>query len=79
MSVACLHDLWLRHFARSSLRRDVAFSPPSLHKACVYPQLDIKGASIFGAGKEDMHVRIVTKQRPHATCLPFNKLGIIEI
>jgi hypothetical protein len=49
MSVACLYDLWLGHFARSSLRRDVVFSPRFLHNAvrvCVYPQLDIKGASI---------------------------------
>ena len=33
MSVACLHRLWRGHFLRSSLRRDVAFSPPFLHKA----------------------------------------------
>jgi hypothetical protein len=32
MSVACLYDLWLGHFARSPLRRDVAFSPRFLHK-----------------------------------------------
>jgi hypothetical protein len=74
MSVACLHELWLGHFARSPLRRDVAFSPLFLHHACVYPQLDIKGASI--CCRERGHVRIVTKQRPRATCLPFIKLGI---
>jgi hypothetical protein len=37
------------HFARSLLRRDVAFSLatlPAQTKRCVYPQLDIKGASI---------------------------------
>ena len=51
MSVACLHDLWLGHFVRSSLRRDVNSSPPPLHKACVYPQLDIKGSQYLLQGK----------------------------
>jgi hypothetical protein len=74
MSDACLHGLWLDHFARSSLRRDVASSSPFLHKACVYPQLDIKGASI--CCRERGYISAVSEQGPHATCLTFNRLDI---
>jgi hypothetical protein len=36
MLAAYLHDLWLGNLVRSSLRRDVAFSPSAfLHKARV--------------------------------------------
>jgi hypothetical protein len=62
MSVACLYGLWLDNFVRSSLRCKVAFSSSSLQKRCVYPQLDIKGASICcSAGEEDMLVQSLNK------------------
>jgi hypothetical protein len=35
MLAVYLHDLWPGNLVRSSLRRDVAFSPSFLHKACV--------------------------------------------
>ena len=60
MPVACLYGLWLGHFARSSLRRDVAFSPPSLHKACVCVSTTDNWTSrgpVFAAGKADMPVQ----------------------
>jgi hypothetical protein len=45
MSAAYLHDLWLCNLARSPLWCEVAFSPSFLQKACLYPQLDIKGTT----------------------------------
>ena len=74
MSVACLHRLWRGHFLRSFLRRDVAFSPPFLHKAVRVSTTGIKGASI--CCRERGNISTVYYKRPHATCLPFIKLGI---
>jgi hypothetical protein len=50
MLAAYLHGLWLC-LVRSSFRCEVAFSPSSLQKACLYPQLHIKGASICCRGR----------------------------
>ena len=47
---------------------------PSCTKRCVYPQLDIKGANI--CCRERGNISTVYSKRPHATCLPFIKLGI---
>ena len=74
MSVACLHGLWFGHFARSFLRRTWRSRHPSCTKRCVYPQLDIKGANI--CCRERGNISTVYYKRPHATCLPFIKLGI---
>jgi hypothetical protein len=62
MSVACLHGLWLGNFIRSPLRCQVAFSPSFLQERCVYPQLDIKGASICCRGRG--YISTATKQGP---------------
>jgi hypothetical protein len=51
MSVACLHDLWLGHFARSSLRRDVTISPPFLHKAVRVSTTGHQGSQCLLQGK----------------------------
>jgi hypothetical protein len=51
MSVACLYDLWLGHFARSSLRRDVAFSPCFLHNAVRVSTTGHQGSQYLLHGK----------------------------
>jgi hypothetical protein len=56
MLAAYLHDLWLGNLVRSSLRRDVAFSPSFLQKRClylVYPNWTSR-EPVLAAGKEDM-------------------------
>jgi hypothetical protein len=52
MSVACLYDLWLGHFARSSLRRDVAFSPRFLHNAVRVSTTGHQGSQYLLHGKK---------------------------
>jgi hypothetical protein len=52
MSVACLYDLWLGHFTRSPLRRDVAFSPRFLmHKAVRVSTTGHQGSQYLLQGK----------------------------
>jgi hypothetical protein len=81
MSVAghvCMYDLWLGHFARSSLRRDVAFSPRFfLHKAVRVSTTGHQGSQYLLQGKRIcQYSELASQQGPHATCLPFNRLGI---
>jgi hypothetical protein len=71
MLAAYLHGLWLGNLVRSSLRRDVAFSPSFLQKAVRVSQLDIKGASI--SCRERGHVRTATKQGPDSHGLTFEQ------
>jgi hypothetical protein len=72
MSVACLHDLWLGHFARSSLQRDVAFSPPFVHKAVRVSTTGHQGSQYLLC-RERGYVRIVTKQGPDSHRLTFEQ------
>jgi hypothetical protein len=51
MSVAFLCGLWLGHFARSSLRREVAFSPHFLHNAVRVSTTGHQGSKYLLNGK----------------------------
>jgi hypothetical protein len=53
MLAVYLHDLWLGNLVRSSLRRDVAFSPSFLQKRCLYLNWTSR-EPVLAAGKEDM-------------------------
>jgi hypothetical protein len=53
MLAVYLHGLWLGNFVRSSLRRDVAFSPPFLQKRCLYPNWTSR-EPVLAAGKADV-------------------------
>jgi hypothetical protein len=46
-----MYDLWLGHFARSSLRRDVAFSPRFLHNAVRVSTTGHQGSQYLLHGK----------------------------
>jgi hypothetical protein len=60
MLAAYLHNLWLCSLVRSPFRCEVAFSPSFLHKACLYPQLHITGAT--NCCRERGHVSAVSWQ-----------------
>jgi hypothetical protein len=51
MPVACLYGLWLGHFVRSSLRRDVASLPRFLHKAVRVSTTGHQGGQYLLQGK----------------------------
>ena len=55
MSVACLHDLWLGHFASLELlaaRRGLLVTLPAQSGACIHNWTSRE--PVFAAGKEDM-------------------------